>query len=171
MDQQTQQHEQLQQQQQQQQQQHTQVQQKQQLVFPSDLLNTGSNKDKRLTSSIEKVVDHVGPSVVVSTQKAKEEDEEEVKPTTERDKFIQQVGNRIRYLTQRLDAAGIVSREHVPNLGFRNNPEDGRPAYSDIVDESGTLTTDVSDLLQFAVIGFGKCGYVLLFLYKIKYVS
>jgi hypothetical protein len=43
-------------------------------------------------------------------------------------------------------------------LEFKDDHGDGRPAYHEIVNEAGNVTQNVADLLQFAVVGFGKCG-------------
>jgi hypothetical protein len=48
-------------------------------------------------------------------------------------------------------------------LRFRENPGDGRPPFSSLFDKhsngkNNNITADVSDLLQFAIIGFGKCA-------------
>lgn len=45
-------------------------------------------------------------------------------------------------------------------LRFHENPGDGRPPFSTLFDGSGNITTSNStaDLLQFAIIGFGKCA-------------
>jgi hypothetical protein len=41
---------------------------------------------------------------------------------------------------------------------FNPNPGDNRPPYDTVVDINGTIIGDVSNILDFAVIGFGKCG-------------
>jgi hypothetical protein len=43
-------------------------------------------------------------------------------------------------------------------LKFDSNPGDNRPPFDSMFDESGNITTAVSSLLHFAIIGFGKCG-------------
>jgi hypothetical protein len=43
-------------------------------------------------------------------------------------------------------------------LRFKSNPGDGRPPFSTLVDGYGNITADISDLLQFAIVGFGKCA-------------
>ena len=75
----------------------------------------------------------------------------------ERARYIMEARNRNILIARKAN----VSSPRDLGLGFKDNPGDGRPSYGEIVDENGKLIRDVSDLLQFAVIGFGKCGCVI----------
>ena len=71
-----------------------------------------------------------------------------------RDEVIEEANYRLLHVA---DKANV---RHPKDLGleFKNNHHDGRPPFDEIVDVSGNITRDVSDLLQFAVVGFGKAG-------------
>lgn len=73
---------------------------------------------------------------------------------TKREIIIEQANNRLRHVAAK---AGVQDPKDL-GLEFKNNHHDGRPVYNELVDENGNVTQDVSDLLQFAVVGFGKAG-------------
>lgn len=73
---------------------------------------------------------------------------------TRRDQAIDEARRRVKFFNNHPEN---VDSGTYP-LEFQNDPHDGRPAFDEIVDKHGNVTQDVSDLLQFAVVGFGKCG-------------
>ena len=73
---------------------------------------------------------------------------------SKRDENIEHVNIRLMHVANK---AGIDDPKFM-GLEFKNDPHDGRPAYDAIVNASGNVIQDVSDLLQFAVVGFGKAG-------------
>jgi hypothetical protein len=54
-------------------------------------------------------------------------------------------------------AAQSVQKDR-KRLRMHQIPNDGRPPFREVVHRNGTILGDVSDLLDFAIIGFGKCG-------------
>ena len=52
------------------------------------------------------------------------------------------------------------TRRHQPAMKLKMiwNPTDNRPPYRSVMALNGTIIGDVSNILNFAVIGFGKCG-------------
>lgn len=68
--------------------------------------------------------------------------------------------NRMKKAKKKDEDKGVLRKD--PNemkLEFREDPGDGRPPFSSIVDKkNGEIMGDVSDLLQYAIVGFGKCG-------------
>jgi hypothetical protein len=55
-------------------------------------------------------------------------------------------------------SAGEIWRKKTAPIRFEANPPDSRPPFNQILDKSGSVRGDISNLLHFAIVGFGKCG-------------
>jgi hypothetical protein len=84
----------------------------------------------------------------------RESHSEKLNVLTGREERIEVANTRIFHLAWKAD----LKDPKQLGLEFKDDHGDGRPAYHEIVDEAGNVTRNVADLLQFAVVGFGKCG-------------
>lgn len=134
--------------------------------FPGSNANTDDHLPSlfeaanNMTSLAEEAALGTGDGGDIDTRKGfVEEDERDTHPETiheqtPRGELIEEANIRLHHIAMK---ANVVDPREL-GLEFKDSHNDGRPAYRDIVDQWGNITQDVSDLLQFAIVGFGKCG-------------